>query len=40
MLLSTLGASILGNMLASEGVIRADNGVHKAGQDFLCHLIL
>ena len=39
MLLSTLGANLLGNMLASKRVIRAGSGVHRAGQD-LFHLIL
>ena len=34
MLLSTLGASLLGNMLAEKGVIRADEATIRAGQDF------
>ena len=34
MLLSTLGASLLGNMLAEKGVIRAGEGTIRAGQDF------
>ena len=37
MLLGTLSANLLGNMLA---VIRAGDGVHRAGWNFLCHLIL
>ena len=31
MLLGTLGASLLGNMLASRGVIRAGEGTIRAG---------
>ena len=31
MLLGTLGASLLGNMLASEGVIRAGEGTTRVG---------
>ena len=34
MLLGTLGASLLKNMLAGKGVIRVATGVTKAGQDF------
>ena len=34
MLPSVLGASLLGNMFAANGVIRADNGVTRAGKDF------
>ena len=34
MLLCILGANLLGNMLAGKGVIRAGDGVHRAGQDF------
>ena len=34
MLLGTLGASLLGNMLASKGVMRADEDMIRAGQDF------
>ena len=34
MLLGTLAASILGNALAGKGVIRADEGVIRAGQNF------
>ena len=47
MLLRTLGASLLGNLLickdtirVSEGTIRADKGTVKAGQHFSCLLIL
>ena len=31
MLLSTLGASLLGNMLAGKGVIRAGEGIPRVG---------
>ena len=34
MLLGTLGASSLGNMLAGKGVMRAGEGAIRAGQDF------
>ena len=34
MLLGTLGASLLGNMLAGKGAVRAGEGVIRAGQDF------
>ena len=34
MLPSALGACLLGNMFAGNGVIRADNGVTRAGKDF------
>ena len=34
MLLSTLGASLLGNLLADKGTIRAGEGTIRAGQDF------
>ena len=40
MLLGTLGASLLGNLLAGKGKIRASEGTIRAGQDFLCRLIL
>ena len=33
-LAATLCASLLGNMLANKGVIRADEGTKRAGQDF------
>ena len=39
-LLGTLAASILGNALAGKGVIRADEGIITAGQNFCYHLIL
>ena len=41
MLLGTLGASLLGNLLKSQGrgTIRAGKGTIRAGQDFQCHLI-
>ena len=34
MLLGTLGASLLGNLLAGKGAIRAGEGTYRAGQDF------
>ena len=34
MLLSTLGGSLLGNLLTGKGTIRAGNGTNRAGQDF------
>ena len=34
MLLGTLAASILGNVLAGQGVIRADEGTIRAGKNF------
>ena len=34
MLLSTLGASLLGNWLSGKGAIRADEGTIRTGQDF------
>ena len=34
MLLGTLGASLLGNLLTSKGKIRAGKGTIRAGQDF------
>ena len=47
MLLGTSGASLLGNLLiskgvmrAGEGTIRADEDTIRAGQDFPCGLIL
>ena len=40
MLLHTLRASLLGNLLTSKGVMRANKGTIRAGQDFQCHLIL
>ena len=40
MLLGTLGASLLGNLLAGKGTIRAGEGTLRAGQDFSCCLIL
>ena len=46
MLLDTLGASLLGNMLAGKGFtqpgdafVRADKGIIRAGQNFYCRLI-
>ena len=47
MLLCTSGASPLGNLLtgkgtirAAEGITRADEETIRAGQDFMCRLIL
>ena len=47
MLLGTLGASFLGNLLTDkikirtgQGTIRAGKGTIRAGQDCQCHLIL
>ena len=34
MLLGTLGASLLGNLVAGKGTIRAGEGTFRAGQDF------
>ena len=34
MLLGTLSASLLGNMLAGKGVMRAGEGTIRTGQDF------
>ena len=34
MLLGTLGASSLGNLLTGKGTIRADEGTIRAGPDF------
>ena len=34
MLLGTLSASLLGNLLKSKGTIRAGEGTIKVGQDF------
>ena len=34
MLLGTLGASLLGNLLTGKGTIRAGEGMIRAGQDF------
>ena len=33
MLLSTLGATLLGNILTGKGLIRADEGTFRAGED-------
>ena len=40
MLLGTLGATLLGNLLTVKGTIRAGEGTVRAGQDFQCRLIL
>ena len=34
MLLDTLGASLLGNLLTVKGTIKADKGTIRAGEDF------
>ena len=34
MLLGTLGASLLGNILTGKGTIRTNEGAIRAGQDF------
>ena len=34
MLLGTLGASLLGNLLTGKGIVRAGKGTIRAGQDF------
>ena len=34
MLLGTLGASLLGNLLTSKGTIKADKGTIRAGESF------
>ena len=39
MLLGTLGASLLRNLLGKE-VIRVCVGAQRAGEDFYCHLIV
>ena len=40
MLLGTLGASLLGNLLRGKGKIRVGECTIRAGQDFQCHLNL
>ena len=40
MLLCTLGASLLGNILTGKDTIIVREGTIRAGQNFLCHLIL
>ena len=40
MLLGTLGASLLGNLLVGKGTITTAEGTIGAGQDFQCRLIL
>ena len=34
LLLGTLGASLLGNLLTGKGTIRSGEGTNRAGQDF------
>ena len=38
--MATLKESLLENILAGKGVIRAGKGAFRVGQDFSCHLIL
>ena len=41
MLLGTLGASLLGNLLTDKGTVRsAGEGTIRAAHDFYCHLFL
>ena len=40
MLLGTLGASLLENLLTGKGTIRAGESTITAGQEFQCHLTL
>ena len=40
MLLGTLGASLLGNLLTGKGIFRAGEGAIRADQDFWCYLTL
>ena len=40
MLVSALGATLLGNLLTGKGTIRAGKGTIRADQDFKCDLIL
>ena len=35
MLLSTLGASLLGNLLTGKGVNKKGKGIHRAGEGIL-----
>ena len=37
---ATLAVSVLGNALEEKGVIRVDEGVRRAGQNFSCCTIL
>ena len=37
---ATLGASLLGNMLASKGEIKVGEETIRVREDFECHLIL
>ena len=40
MLLGTLGASLLGNLLTGKGKIRAGEGIVRADQYFSCRLTI
>ena len=40
MLLGTLGASLLGNLLAVKATIKAGEETIRAGENFKCHPIL
>ena len=35
MLLGTLGASLLGNILTGKGVNKKDKGIHRAGEEIV-----
>ena len=39
-LLGTLAASILGKALARRGIVKAGQGIIRAGENFQCRLIL
>ena len=39
-LLGTLGAGLLGNLLTGKGTIRAGEDTIRSGQEFQCHIIL
>ena len=39
MLLGTLGASLLGNLLTGKRTFRTGESMITAGQDFQCHVI-
>ena len=40
MLLGSLGATLLRNVLTGKGTIRVEEGAIRAGQNFYCVLIL
>ena len=35
MLLGTLGASLLGNLLSGKGINKKDKGIHRAGEGII-----